>query len=375
MNDRLAPLRFLPPPINTPWTGANDQTIQTTIKRVDGSTIAVALPLFWHDPHWCDMPTNQADALAVAIGELGVLVSAMRSDLSTPDRCPNFHGGSGDIVTSDETTETKPAVTFPRIVPYRPERYGLCARDFDGATVIDVRLVMPRDEAGRFAFTPDQIRRWEATPADESLAGGGWVPAATFPPDVISMKHLSHKFDQLRELSPAAAVFATIEPYRFEEDVPRLLAAKPDGVILRMDDMQLDGLQLARFVQLARQEMNATGSPDMPLWIVPGQVTADDVLKLIQLGATAVAIDAWCDDLIEEAEEATAGNSPNKFTDTTEAISIDSQYLRDLAKYRIGPKISRIIGLAFSLGRVAKADRLGTFDATWASELGVKELG
>ena len=43
-----------------------------------------------------------------------------------------------------------------RIVPYRPERYGLSDRDFDDARIIDVRLAMNRDESGRFAFSPEQ---------------------------------------------------------------------------------------------------------------------------------------------------------------------------------------------------------------------------
>jgi hypothetical protein len=189
------------------------------------------------------------------------------------------------------------------------------------------------------------------------------------------MKHLAHKFNQLRELAPAAAVLVTIEPFRLDEDMSRILAAKPDGVILKMNELQLDGLQLAKVVQYARQEMNDAGCPDVPLWIVPGKVTADDVVKLMQLGAGAVAIDAWCDELIEEAEKATIGNALSELTPTPEAISIDPQYLRDLADYRLRPKISRVMGLGFSLGRVAKADRLGSFDATWASELGVKELG
>ena len=374
MDDRLAPLRLIPPPINTPWTGEIEQVFQTSIKRLDDASIPVASPLFWHDPDWCEMSAQQADTLAVVISELGPLVSAMRSDLGTPNRSSKFHSGWDEAEVSGDAKDLAPPVRFSRIVPYRPERYGLSVKDFDDATFVDVRLTIARDHSGRFAFTPNQIRRWEATPAGESLAGGSWVPAATFPPDVNSMKHLSQKFEQLRVLAPTAAVFVTIEPYRIDEDLPRILAAKPDGVILRMDDMQLDGLQLAKLVRNTRHEMYENDSPNMPLWIVPGKVTPDDVVKLIQLGATAVAIDAWCDELIQEAEEATAGHTQPRFTHRTEPVSIDPQYLRDLAEFRLQPKVARIMGLGYSLGRVAKAERLGTFDATWASELGVKQL-
>ena len=61
------------------------------------------------------------------------------------------------------------------MIPYRPERYGLSDRDFDGAAVVDVRLAMRRDSTGRFAFThAEEIGRWEATQAGVA-AGGRWL--------------------------------------------------------------------------------------------------------------------------------------------------------------------------------------------------------
>ena len=57
-----------------------------------------------------------------------------------------------------------------------------------------------------------------------------------------------------------------------------------------------------------------------------------------------------------------------------ESAPIDANYLRELAEFRIGPLIARVTGLGSSLSRVARADRLGSFDAKWADELGVKEL-
>tara|TARA_R110002049_G_scaffold4601_5_gene32088 strand:+ start:130502 stop:131641 length:1140 start_codon:yes stop_codon:yes gene_type:complete len=379
MTDRLAPLLFLPPPINTPWTGVADQALQMQVSRADGSAKTVTSPLFWHDPNWCEMPIEQADSLAVAVGRLNTLVTAMRSELAPPDRCPVFHGGGVDVSTEDskdeELNDSLPQEPFPRIVPYRPERYGLTASDFDHAAVIDLRLAIARDRSGRFAFSPNQIRRWEATPSGEPLAGGGWVPAATFPPDVISIKHVQRKLEQLRILSPAAAVFVSFEPYRLDEDLPRLLATNPDGIILLMSKMQLDGLSLAKLVQHARQEMNHAGRPDMPLWIVPGDVKADDVVKLIALGASAVAIDTWCEAVIEEAEQATSGHDGYQAATATQTKAIDSKYLRELAEYRLRPLIDRVLGLGFSLSRVTKAERLGSFDSTWAAELGVKQLG
>ena len=88
---------------------------------------------------------------------------------------------------------------------------------------------MNRDESGRFAFSPEQLERWEATPESHPLAGGGWVPSASFPPDVPSMQQLSSKLNQLRDLSPGAAVFVSIGSYRLDQELAQVVAANPDG--------------------------------------------------------------------------------------------------------------------------------------------------
>lgn len=342
----------------------------TQIARADGVDVTIDLPLFWYDPPWCHVASERADILATAVGLSNVLVSAMRSDLAGPDREPKFHAQERRDAEHDEAEGSR--VAIDRIVPYRPERYGLSVADLDSAKVIDVRLTMTRDAFGRFAFSPSQIERWEATPTSEPLAGGGWVPAATFPPDVVSIKHLSQKFDQLRRLSPQAAVLASIFPYRIEEELPDILAAQPDGLILRLDEMTLDGLQLAAVTQRARKMMNEAGASSVPLWIVPGAITPDDAVKLISLGASAIAVDDWCDPLVAEAAQ--LQQSTFSRLGYSAPSHGDEEYLYQLAQHQLTTRIERFKGLTQSLRRVPPTQRLGSYDTTWARTLDVKPL-
>ena len=48
MNERLDKICFLPPVIDTPWVGAPEDDLSTTIARADGEQIAIGLPLFWY---------------------------------------------------------------------------------------------------------------------------------------------------------------------------------------------------------------------------------------------------------------------------------------------------------------------------------------
>ena len=323
------------------------------------------LPLFCYDPRWCELPTGQADKLAMAVSRHDILVSALQSDLSGPETEPQFHlphQADEDSVDeqSDDDDEPNPPKYFPRIVPYRPERYGVSPTDFDNATIIDVRLMMPRDTSGRFAYSPEQIARWESKPANEPISDS-WVPAATFPPDVESFEHLSSKLNQLRQLAPSAAVFTSIGPFRLAEEIPKVVGAAPDGLIVRFDQVALEPLQLAALTRRARQLMNAASGNKIPMWIVPGPITPDDAVKLVALGANAIGIDSWCNPLLESANADSGHYQQN--------IDVD-----ELAEEALEERIERFSGLYLSLQRVPKKERLGSFSATWARTLSVKAL-
>ena len=368
MQDRLAAIYLVPPAANSPWCGTLGQPIKSDINRQDAPAVNIPLPLFWYDPRWSTLTTSQADQLAIAVSRLNVLVSALRSDLSGSDIEPKFHAPQSDKAEDDAAAAQDPTF-FPRIVPYRPERYGLSPKDFDQASIIDVRLMMPRDTSGRFAYSPDQIARWESKPElDEGQ--GEWVPAATFPPDVDSFEKLSSKLHQLRQLAPTAAVFTSIGPFRMEEEIPLALSSQPDGLIVRLDEVALEPLQLAALTRRARQLMNAAKAPspasdqanDTPLWIVPGEITADDAVKLIALGADAIGIDAWCNPLMD----------PSQFGSSSHYSSrIDFDELADETLYE---RIERFSGLYMSLQRVPSDQRLGCFSSAWAKALDIKAL-
>ena len=123
--------------------------------------------------------------------EKNIFTSALKSEISDAAGGSRFHEPVPS--TSDADGRKDKIEYLPRIVPYRPERYGLTADDFDNACVIDVHLSTHRDETGRFAYSAEQLSRWDVLQAEIPISGGSWVPSATFPPDVPSMKDLSSK--------------------------------------------------------------------------------------------------------------------------------------------------------------------------------------
>jgi hypothetical protein len=367
MTERLDKLCLPPPPADTPWSNRPGESTSLKIERRDGLSVESELPLFWYDPPWYQLGTDTADVIAAAAARLGILVSALRSDLSGPDQQSDFHGDDPDPEEQDQ--EQGDAAPLPRIVPYRPERYGISDRDFDGARIIDVRLMMNRDPTGRFAFPPEQVQRWEATQPGAELDSGFPVPSASFPPDVVSMEHLSCKLDQLRALAPTAAVFVSLGPYRLDEELPAIVDAKPDGLILRLDELDLDGLKLALATRHACELIERVAA-EMPLFIVPGEVTPDDAVKLLALGASAVAIDSWCGDIIAGAENdnrssSTYGYSSRKSSDADLIELVDDELVA---------RIDRFKGLASSLRYALPNDRLASSSETWGRALGLRSL-
>jgi len=369
MNERLEKICFLPPAIDTPWVGAPTGGGPIQIKRTDGKQVSLKLPLFWYDPPWSEVEIESADAIAAAVARLGVTVSALRSDLSSGDDLPELHQFSSDGTTGEQVEN---AEYLPRMVPYRPERYGLSERDFDGAAVVDVRLAMRRNLTGRFAFTPEEIGRWEATQADSPLAGGGWVPAASFPPDVDGVENLAGKFNQLRLLAGDAAVFVSIAPHRLNEELPAVLKNQPEGIILRLNELNLSALELAHCVKQTRGMMDEQQSGHVPLWVVPGNISADDAVKLIALGANAVAIDSWCQELISEVRDAQQNAASNSGYSSLSGPK--TQDWVEWVEYELFRHIERFDGLMHAMQYQAPDERLATLSTEWASMLSIPNL-
>ena len=376
MTGRLDQLCFLPPRVGTPWTGQSCDSTAQQITRHDGILVEIKLPLFWYDPPWHHLDAEIADVVATVVAESGVIVSAMRSDLSGPNREPILHSyhRSSDEAASDQLDgheglsddDTSP---LPRMVPYRHERYGLSDLDFDDAKVIDLRLSASRDESGRFCYSPERIQRWEATPSSQPVAGGGWVAAATFLPDVESIDTLSAKIDQLRALSPEAAVLVSIDAHLLEMELDVIAASDLDGLIVRMDEMNLSGKQLALLTQQARKLADEV-EIDLPLWVVPGEITAEDAAKLIALGASAVAIDSWGREIIDQIMIESESSSSGYATSSRAS----QQRVNDLVDEQFLPKVERASGFIQAMRCVAPDQPLGCLSRSWAKALGIPAL-
>jgi hypothetical protein len=360
MKDRLGPLCFLPPATGTQWTGPPQEQHRYEMKRSDGSSVPLESPLFWNSPDWYQTDADTADMVASAVACEGVLVSALKKDLEAPDE---------PVALLEKQTADSPSNSqseyLPRIVPYRPERYGFSAEDFDGARIIDVRLRVCGDWSGRFAYSAGQIDRWEGDPDGDPPAGGSWAPAATFPPDVVSIDHLAAKFAQLHVLSPDAAIFVSITPHRMDAEIPKLLTTKPDGIILDLSELPLSGMELGQLTRHARRLLAAANAPGLPLWIIPGEITADDAVKLVVLGATGIAIDHWCLDLIEAAEE-TVRTSPAARLGHGSQRELDSPLVHDTIRESLSLDLERFKGLLHRMRCLPAGQRLGSLDREWA---------
>ena len=380
MTDRLDKICFLPPPIDTPWTGPPPDPPGVQFKRRDGRDVQIDLPLFWFEPAWHHVAARMADQIAVAVADQGVIVSALNSDLSEPEQESEFCSPLVEE-SHQESSDTEPPYEgsshLARILPYRAERYGFQPKDLIGPRVIDVRLSIARDPKGHYGYSPRRIERWKATPADRPLAGGGWVPAASFLPDVPSLKQLDAKLDQLRDLSPRSAVFVSFSSHRLRTDLPSILETRPDGLILRLNDIPLTGMQIAEITVLARKMTDELAGNETPLWVVPGPMSPDDAVKLLALGASAIAVDDWCAGIIESVAQAKSASQTatgyqgyQGYQSNQSAISV----LRQVIEENLAPKVQRFEGLCTSLRAIPSDQRLACLSGRWAKSLGIPAL-
>ena len=288
--------------------------------------------------------------MAVAVADLGIAVSALASEIAPED--------------------ARQATWPRRIVSYRPDRYGLQLEDLQSAEVLEIRLTASRDAAGQFAYSLRQMQRWLGEEGSAKAATA--TPALHWHPELRSLSDLPRKVDQLRRLAPQAECFASIGPFRLTEEIAALVASGVDGVILRLDDCgALTAAETAQLVVLARQRIARQGrEADFPLWIVPPvDPTADDCVKLIALGATAVAVDAWCNALLMP----TVGDRTTAWSDAALGPLKPSSVTDPLE--HIGPDLDRLAGLIHSCGVTTAASlhggHLTTADQHLAVQLGI----
>ena len=387
MQDRLSPLVFLPPVAGRPWTGAVRTSHEACLRENDSaSRIAVPLPLFWSNPPWHLLTANAADAVAGAVADIGVTVSALLRDLSSEDYPSAFHGSGQESsplklpaeFSALKSTNSKPPSEVKlgnrhRLAPYRPQRYGLLSADFEHVSVVDLQLTVPRDDDGRFAFSAEQIQRWEATAPDAPLAGGGWVPAASFPPDVPSLDQLTIKINQLRALSPDAAVMVSLFPHRLDVELPAVLAQNPDGIILRCVDPNLPSVALPQIARRARTWMKHHHVDKMPLWLDAPNISPSDAVKLIEFGATGISIDAWCEPMLEHLRTTMQLGVTAK-TGYSQIRPVSESLIADVVRHMLQPFVDEFKGMAESIEGLPADARFAATDPEWAAPLGVPLL-
>lgn len=352
-SERLSNLHLLPPQATGVWATNPLYPAAKQVPRRGKAALEMELPLFWYEPPWIRLPIEVAGRLAASVANLDVVVSALRRDVASDDEQGELFA---PIETSDESHRS--SRFLPRMTPYRAERYGFLPTDFDDTMIVDVRLSAMPNASGRLAYSPEQLKRWERASDDSPIGGGGHVATASFPTDVVSLKQARIKLEQLRQLAPNAAVFVSIGCYSLEEEVSASLVSQPDGLIVRMDQPELEGIQLAALVRRTRSLMDEAGCNELPLWIVPGEVSARDVAKLIALGASAVAIDSWCNPLVDFLNESLSETRYDRSA-FNEIPALASQHLWD--------DIDHVIGLHSAISPDATvAQRLGTFHPRWA---------
>jgi len=347
----LPEIGLLPPPLHSPWVGSTGPEPTTGSPATD-STADQQRTLFWYDPPWHFVSPAIARKIIAAVDALHVPTAVLGRDI-------------GEASIGD-------ALLRHPIAPYRPDRYGVQLDDLQHAPMIDIRLARARDYSGRYAYAPEQVTRWLGADVGEEegmpTTGATHFPAPGWPAELPTVESLSGKFAQLRLLQPGVQCGLSVTPYFVQQELPAFLKAKPDVVILRMDDSdELQGMRLATTVVAVRQLVDAH-CPHARLWVVPpDRPTPDDCAKLYALGANAVAIDWWCQPLIANAPS--AGSWQAVESDATNPFLAT-------AKELLYPLFERVAGLLQSCG-VQHASNLTrkhlvSSDPTIAKQLGIR---
>ena len=294
--------------------------------------LELPLPLFWFDPPWHRTSVERCRDVSRAMAEVGVVVSALHRDLSQQDDCD--------------------ASAFsPRMAPHRCDRAGWIHRDFENAAIIDLRMTPIRDSQGRFAYEPNQLRRWKNRDESSSDDPEGSVNALLFPPDWASLDDMARKVAQLRRLSDAA-VFVSFDAIHLAAYTAASVAAGIDGIIVRTT-----GDPLAAIIA-ARKCIDDCASPRAPaLWLVSERsLSAEDCVKCFAVGADAVSVDHLCNDFLLDTDRTRSLADRAAYGLGFRPSSNDYDHIRQNASELIRPFVEQIRGYANSCGVECLAD-------------------
>jgi len=370
----LESLCLMPPKIGQVRRGISPAPTEMLLHRRSGNPVLLPVPLFWDSPPWHTWTPIIAQAIFMAMQARGLLVSALESELGRTPGADEIAATSNSDSDTEAPEPPDSELGIPRLLPYRNERYGLSDTDFDHAMVVDMHLSPLRDATGRFAYSAARLGRWEATPEDQPLSGGGWIPAMTLPPDVPHLKQLSSKVEQLRTLAPHAAVVLSVTPEWIDDHLNDLILASPDAILIRLGQIRMTGIAFAQFTQ--RLLSRVASIETIPVWLTPPMslakkpLSVSDSIKTIALGVSAIAIDSWLVDVIEEFDEIAA---PSSFT--SDPLRVATAEVEEILERRFDPSLEQFRGLLSTLVHAHPRDLLGTFDPEIASLLDLPCVG
>ena len=288
-----------------------------------GADLPLLTPFFWFDPPWYRVPVSRCDMVARGVESAGVVVNALLRDLAQSD-------------------EGEAVVKSRRMVPHRSDRAGLIYRDFESATIIDLRMWVGRDPHGRFAYPINQLRRWsnqDDTPADIS------IDAMSFPPDWETLDDMKHKVGQLRRLS-SAAVMLSFDETQLDAILPAAMIAEVDGIILRVE-----GDPCERIIE-ARSRLDQAKGRAIRLWIATNaELSPKDCVVCFSLGADGLSLDALCNDLLysdEQVQLTTAERAAISFGMQSTGDAVDR--FQEKLKARVERFVIDVCGHAHSCG-------------------------
>lgn len=288
-----------------------------------------------------------------AVARRGILVSALNSEMG---------------IRGESLVETNGPAT--RILPYRNERYGLQAADFDAAGLVLWHLSADRDESGRYAYTPAQVARWEVTPDGQPLSGGGWVPVMPLPPDVMDASTIHQKVDQLRKLVQGD-VFLSVDFESLTQWLSPAITCGADGLLVRFESFTGDPIWMLRQMRHIVEQIESVPDPARRprLWMTPPVTTmpdpfdADDAAKMVAMGVSGIAIDGWMTEIVAALAEI-----PPRSPYANAPIDAIARDIESLLVAMLDPRQERLIALCENLN-------LGAVDARLAAMLNVPYLG
>ncbi|MEM6981012.1 MAG: hypothetical protein AAF539_15230 [Planctomycetota bacterium] len=300
--------------------------------------------LLWRHPPWTSWPTDLAAAVARQLDRRGIGFEALRVEL-------------GDWQPEQSTTH--------RITPYRHDRYGLSDNDFDDTRLIQWQLSTRSELETQWWYDRDRLMRYEQADAPEPA--NLVLPSMAFAPDVADPNAIGKKLEQLKQLSQSS-VGITVDDDDFNSYQPIITQCGADVITwVRPNGIETADAFLHALMRF-RKSIQTCDAKARPLWFVDTRypnLAIIDVIKLVSLGATAVAIDAWFNPVLAELQAISVQSpyhtpSPEQWDTSTDEIfsrTIDAT-LDDL----------------IALQPVLQLGRLGCRDAAQATAWGLPSI-